>query len=204
MTQDHWPSLAQHSGERTVTSTCCWTRTFPSAVIILWPVAASTKNRRRSWDPARSHRVHGPSAPQSRLGCGRRGSSIWWSHGHQELHAAAVPLAVSPGVAVAEAGACQGLLTSCGFPLLLEASQTRALSLAWLWSPGHSHWPPHLHLSTPLTRGHAQRQPPAQPCLRGLNSLCQPRPPPRARSAHCQLLPIAVGSDRLSFHPSPA
>lgn len=30
------------------------------------------------------------------------------------------------GVAVAEAGACQGLLTSCEFPLLLEASQTRS------------------------------------------------------------------------------
>ena len=54
---------------------------------------------------------------------------VWGSDGYHGLHAAAVTLAqwlLPQGVDVADAGARQGLLTSCEFPLLFEASQARS------------------------------------------------------------------------------
>ena len=104
------------------------------------------------------------------------------------------------GVDVADAGARQGLLTSCEFPLLLEASQASSTGPGLALEP----WSLPLASRLPCSAAHhprplRQRQPLAQPRLRGLqNSLCQMQPsaPPAAlpTAGYCPLLFGQTGS----------
>ena len=99
----------------------------------------------------------------------------------------------------------QGLLTSCEFPVLLEASQARStvpgLALE-PWSLPLASPPPTLSCPSPkATASEAASGPavpvgPAEQPLRGGLGLL-------GRCAHCQLLLVAVGSDRLSLHLNP-